>query len=76
MTNKNKQKRTTEANEAQEQKRQVAKEKAEAAKSVDSPPPGVPEDGFFTRGQLNAVLLVGIGLTKVDTEPVWRQGKY
>lgn len=64
MTNKNKQKRTTEAKDAQEQKRQTLKEKAEAAKSVEMAPEVKPDDSF-SKGQLHALMLVGVGIAKL-----------
>ena len=63
MTNKNKQKRTQEAKNAQEQKKQALKEKAETAKSLE-PAPEIKAEGF-SKGQLNAIMLIGVGITKL-----------
>ena len=64
MTNKNKQKRTKEAKDAQDQKRQALKEQVEAVKSYESAAPEV-KPGSFSKGQLNAIMLVGVGITKL-----------
>ena len=65
MTNKNKQKRTQEAKDAQDQKRQVLKEKAEAAESAKSYDAPEADTEAFSRGQLNAIILVVVGIAKL-----------
>ena len=74
MTNKHKQKRSTETKVAQEEKRRAVKE--QAAKDVKTLEP-VPEikPQAMSKGQLNAFILVGVGITKlVNMEKAIRVG--
>lgn len=64
MSNKNKQKRTSEAKAAQEEKRRALKEHAaKDAKKLEPVPEIKPQ--ALSKGQLNAFILVGVGITKL-----------
>lgn len=65
MTNKNKQKRSKEAKEVQDQKRQVLQEKAANAKMVEASTMPEVKPTHFSKGQLSAVMLVGVGISKL-----------
>ena len=63
MTNKTKSKRTKEAKEAQEKKRQALK--GQATKDVNSTETPSVTDAPFGKGQLNALLLLLVGVAKL-----------
>eukprot|EP00977_Amphora_coffeiformis_P006760 scaffold1484_cov173-Amphora_coffeaeformis.AAC.38 len=64
MTNKNKQKRSSESKAAQEEKRRALKEQAaKDAKSLEEVPEIKPQ--AFSKGQLNAFILIGVGIAKL-----------
>lgn len=68
MTNKNKKHRTVEAKAAQESRRQALKDKAEKeAKLVSAPlvETNPYEKATFSKGQFNALILLGIGANKL-----------